>query len=139
VLDVINTLKCWPASAKHERFKARLERSARIRPVQPGAWPRPAARLRAERCLERQGQGRLNAAEKEGLMVLQAGPDVVRFAPSLVVEDATSTKASLRTRRGHTDPRLIAIRAGPSVGRLIRPGLPPIPEARAAWAQVALP
>ena len=29
-----------------------------------------------------------NAAEKEGLMILQAGPDVVRFAPSLVVEDA---------------------------------------------------
>ena len=30
----------------------------------------------------------LNAAEKEGVMVLQAGPDVVRFAPSLVIEDA---------------------------------------------------
>ncbi|MGE8312074.1 MAG: aminotransferase class III-fold pyridoxal phosphate-dependent enzyme, partial [Pseudomonas protegens] len=29
-----------------------------------------------------------NAAEKEGLMILQAGPDVVRFAPSLVIEDA---------------------------------------------------
>ena len=29
-----------------------------------------------------------NAAEREGLMILQAGPDVVRFAPSLVVEDA---------------------------------------------------
>ena len=30
----------------------------------------------------------LNAAEKEGGMELQAGPDYVRFAPSLVVEDA---------------------------------------------------
>jgi len=29
-----------------------------------------------------------NAAEKENLMILQAGPDVIRFAPSLVVEDA---------------------------------------------------
>ncbi|WP_297840858.1 aminotransferase class III-fold pyridoxal phosphate-dependent enzyme, partial [Pseudomonas sp.] len=29
-----------------------------------------------------------NAAEKEGLMVLQAGPDVIRFAPSLVVTEA---------------------------------------------------
>ena len=29
-----------------------------------------------------------NAAEKEDLMILQAGPDVVRFAPSLVVEEA---------------------------------------------------
>ncbi|MGV8919404.1 MAG: aspartate aminotransferase family protein [Pseudomonas sp.] len=28
-----------------------------------------------------------NAAEKEGVMVLQAGPDVVRFAPSLVVTE----------------------------------------------------
>ena len=29
-----------------------------------------------------------NAAEKEGLMILQAGPDVVRFAPSLLVDEA---------------------------------------------------
>ena len=29
-----------------------------------------------------------NAAEKEGVMVLQAGPDVIRFAPSLVVTEA---------------------------------------------------
>ncbi|MBP3862756.1 MAG: bifunctional succinylornithine transaminase/acetylornithine transaminase, partial [Pseudomonas sp.] len=27
-------------------------------------------------------------AEKENLMILQAGPDVVRFAPSLVVDEA---------------------------------------------------
>ncbi|MNE56550.1 Succinylornithine transaminase/acetylornithine aminotransferase [compost metagenome] len=30
----------------------------------------------------------LNAAEKEAVMVLQAGPNVVRFAPSLVIPDA---------------------------------------------------
>ncbi|MNY82753.1 Succinylornithine transaminase/acetylornithine aminotransferase [compost metagenome] len=30
----------------------------------------------------------LNAAEQEAVMVLQAGPDVVRFAPSLVIPDA---------------------------------------------------
>ena len=29
-----------------------------------------------------------NAAEQQNLMILQAGPDVVRFAPSLVIEDA---------------------------------------------------
>jgi succinylornithine aminotransferase len=29
-----------------------------------------------------------NAAEAQDLMILQAGPDVVRFAPSLVIEDA---------------------------------------------------
>ena len=28
------------------------------------------------------------AAEKEALMVLQAGPDVVRLAPSLVIDEA---------------------------------------------------
>ncbi|PXB99112.1 bifunctional succinylornithine transaminase/acetylornithine transaminase, partial [Pseudomonas aeruginosa] len=30
----------------------------------------------------------LNAAEKEAVIVLQASPDVVRFAPSLVIDDA---------------------------------------------------
>jgi succinylornithine aminotransferase len=30
----------------------------------------------------------LLAAEAHGLMVLQAGPDVVRFAPSLVIDGA---------------------------------------------------
>jgi acetylornithine/N-succinyldiaminopimelate aminotransferase len=29
-----------------------------------------------------------NAAERQDLMILQAGPDVVRFAPSLVIEEA---------------------------------------------------
>jgi acetylornithine/N-succinyldiaminopimelate aminotransferase len=29
----------------------------------------------------------LHAAAQEGVMVLNAGPDVMRFAPSLVVED----------------------------------------------------
>ena len=29
-----------------------------------------------------------DAAAEENLMILQAGPDVVRFAPSLVIEDA---------------------------------------------------
>jgi succinylornithine aminotransferase len=30
----------------------------------------------------------LDAASAEDLLVLQAGPDVIRFAPSLVVSDA---------------------------------------------------
>ena len=41
----------------------------------------------------------LNAAEKEGVMVLQAGPDVVRFAPSLVVEDADIDEGLARFER----------------------------------------
>jgi succinylornithine aminotransferase len=40
-----------------------------------------------------------NAAEKENLMILQAGPDVVRFAPSLVVEDADITEGLDRFER----------------------------------------
>ena len=35
-----------------------------------------------------EAKGDLDAAAAEGLLVLQASPDVVRFAPSLVVEDA---------------------------------------------------
>jgi acetylornithine/N-succinyldiaminopimelate aminotransferase len=39
-----------------------------------------------------------NAAEKEGLMILQAGPDVMRFAPSLVVKTPISCRSRpLRT------------------------------------------
>jgi len=40
-----------------------------------------------------------NAAEKENLMILQAGPDVVRFAPSLVVEEADITEGLDRFER----------------------------------------
>ncbi|MNC41665.1 Succinylornithine transaminase/acetylornithine aminotransferase [compost metagenome] len=75
--------------AKHERFKTRLEQIGQkynlfsqvrgvgllLGCVLTEAWQGKAKDV-------------LNAAEKEGVMVLQAGPDVVRFAPSLVVEDA---------------------------------------------------
>ncbi len=40
-----------------------------------------------------------NAAEREGLMILQAGPDVVRFAPSLVVEEADIEEGLARFER----------------------------------------
>ena len=41
----------------------------------------------------------LDAATAEGLMILQAGPDVVRFAPSLVVEDADIDEGLARFER----------------------------------------
>ncbi|WJN61291.1 aspartate aminotransferase family protein [Pseudomonas sp. SO81] len=41
----------------------------------------------------------LDAATAEGVMVLQAGPDTVRFAPSLVVEDADITEGLDRFER----------------------------------------
>ncbi|WP_263138981.1 aspartate aminotransferase family protein [Pseudomonas sp. RIT-PI-AD] len=41
----------------------------------------------------------LNAAEKEALMILQASPDVVRFAPSLVIEQADIEEGLARFER----------------------------------------
>lgn len=41
----------------------------------------------------------LDAAVEEGLLVLQAGPDVVRFAPSLVVDDADIEEGLQRFER----------------------------------------
>ena len=88
--DVINTPEVLEGvRAKHERFKARLEKLGQeygiftqvrglgllIGAVLADAWKGKAKDV-------------FNAAEREGLMILQAGPDVVRFAPSLVIEDA---------------------------------------------------
>ncbi|MCY1454990.1 Succinylornithine transaminase/acetylornithine aminotransferase [compost metagenome] len=90
MLDVVNTPETLAGiKAKHTRFKTRLEQIghkynlfSQVRGVGlllgcvlTEAWVGKAKDV-------------LNAAEKEGVMVLQAGPDVVRFAPSLVVEDA---------------------------------------------------
>ncbi|MDH1158431.1 aspartate aminotransferase family protein [Pseudomonas otitidis] len=90
VLDVINTPEVLSGiTAKHERFKARLEAIGQkyglfsevrglgllIGAVLADAWKGKAKDV-------------LNAAEKEAVMVLQASPDVVRFAPSLVIPDA---------------------------------------------------
>ncbi|QBF25804.1 aspartate aminotransferase family protein [Pseudomonas tructae] len=90
VLDVVNTPEVLAGvKAKHQQFKARLEQIGEkyglftqvrgvgllIGCVLSEAWKGKAKEV-------------FNAAEKEGLMVLQAGPDVVRFAPSLVVEEA---------------------------------------------------
>ncbi|MCF7530828.1 aspartate aminotransferase family protein [Pseudomonas petrae] len=90
VIDVVNTPQVLAGvKAKHELFKARLEKIGQqygvfsqvrgmgllIGCVLTDAWKGKAKEF-------------FNAAEQEGVMVLQAGPDVMRFAPSLVVEDA---------------------------------------------------
>ncbi|MBA4364108.1 MAG: bifunctional succinylornithine transaminase/acetylornithine transaminase, partial [Pseudomonas sp.] len=90
VIDVVNTPEVLAGvKAKHAKFKARLEQIGEkygiftkvrgmgllIGCVLSDAWKGKAKDV-------------FNAAEREGLMILQAGPDVVRFAPSLVVEDA---------------------------------------------------
>jgi len=90
VVDVINTPEVLAGvKAKHQRFKMRLEQIGQrygvfteirgmgllIGCVLSDAWKGRAKDF-------------FNAAEQHDLMILQAGPDVVRFAPSLVVEDA---------------------------------------------------
>ena len=90
VIDVINTPEVLQGvKAKHDLFKTRLEQIGQqyglftevrgmgllIGCVLSDAWKGKAKDI-------------FNAAEKENLMILQAGPDVVRFAPSLVVEEA---------------------------------------------------
>lgn len=90
VIDVINTPEVLGGvKARHDQFKTRLEAIGQqyglftqvrglgllLGCVLSDAWKGKAKDI-------------FNAAEKEGLMILQAGPDVVRFAPSLVVDEA---------------------------------------------------
>ena len=90
VLDTINTPEVLNGvKAKHLQFKQRLQAIGEqyglfseirglgllIGCALTDAWKGKAKSV-------------LDAATAEGVMVLQAGPDTVRFAPSLVVEDA---------------------------------------------------
>ena len=90
VIDVINTPQVLQGvKAKHDLFKTRLEQIGQ----QYGLFTEVRGMGLLLGCvLSDAWKGRakdiFNAAEKENLMILQAGPDVVRFAPSLVVEEA---------------------------------------------------
>jgi acetylornithine/N-succinyldiaminopimelate aminotransferase len=90
VIDIVNTPEVLGGvQNKHQRFKTRLEKIGQqygvftevrglgllIGCVLSDAWKGKAKDI-------------FNAAERQDLMILQAGPDVVRFAPSLVIEDA---------------------------------------------------
>jgi acetylornithine/N-succinyldiaminopimelate aminotransferase len=90
VIDVINTPQVRAGvRAKHTRFVTRLQAIGEkygifsevrglgllLGCVLTDAWKGRAKDF-------------FNAAEQQNLMILQAGPDVVRFAPSLVIEDA---------------------------------------------------
>ncbi|MGQ7958720.1 aspartate aminotransferase family protein [Pseudomonas sp. SP16.1] len=101
VVDVINTPEVLAGvKAKHQRFVTKLgelgERFGTFSQVRglglligcvlSDAWKGKAKAI-------------LDAAASEGLMVLQAGPDVVRFAPSLVVEDADIDEGLARFER----------------------------------------
>ena len=101
VIDVINTPQVLAGvKTKQQRFKTTLERFGEqygvfsqvrglgllIGAVLSDAWKGKAKMI-------------LDAAAAQGVMVLQAGPDVVRFAPSLVVEDADIDEGLARFER----------------------------------------
>ncbi|MDA7088412.1 aspartate aminotransferase family protein [Pseudomonas sp. SA3-5] len=101
VIDVINTPQVLAGvKAKQQRFTTTLERLGEqygmfsqvrglgllIGAVLSDAWKGKAKVI-------------LDAAVAQGVMVLQAGPDVVRFAPSLVVEDADIEEGLARFER----------------------------------------
>ncbi|WP_350581427.1 aspartate aminotransferase family protein [Pseudomonas sp. HY2-MNA-CIBAN-0224] len=101
VFDVINTPDVLQGvEAKHQLFKIRLEQIGQ----QYGVFTQVRGLGLLLGCvLSDAWKGRakdiFNAAEKENLMILQAGPDVVRFAPSLVVEEADITEGLDRFER----------------------------------------
>ncbi|MBP8236124.1 MAG: aspartate aminotransferase family protein [Pseudomonas sp.] len=101
VIDIINTPEVLGGvKAKHQRFKTKLEQIGQqygvfsevrglgllIGAVLSDTWKGKAKAI-------------LDAAAVEGVMVLQASPDVVRFAPSLVVEDADIDEGLARFER----------------------------------------
>jgi len=101
VLDTVNTPEVLAGvKAKHQRFRSQLERIGEqygvfsgvrgmgllIGAVLTDAWKGKAKVI-------------FDAAAVEGVMVLQAGPDVVRFAPSLVVDDADINEGLARFER----------------------------------------
>jgi succinylornithine aminotransferase len=90
VLDTINTEQVRVGvKARHERFKARLQQIGE----RYGVFTEVRGLGLLIGCvLSEPWKGKakefFNAAERHDLMILQAGPDVVRFAPSLVIENA---------------------------------------------------
>ncbi|TFZ36168.1 aspartate aminotransferase family protein [Pseudomonas syringae] len=100
-LDLINTPEILAGvTAKHLKFKSRLEQIGR----QYGVFSHiRGIGLLIGAVLSESWRGRakdvFNAAGSEGLMVLQAGPDVVRFAPSLVIADADIKEGLNRLER----------------------------------------
>ncbi len=90
VLDIVNTPETLAAiRAKHERFKSGIlainEKHAVFKQVRGmglliGSVLAPQYAGRAKEILD--------LCTRHGLMVLMAGPNVIRFAPSLVIEDS---------------------------------------------------
>lgn len=101
VLDIVNTRQTLDGvKTKSEQFKARLLALGK----QYGLFEQVRGMGLLLGCVLNEawmGKAKqvLDAATAEGLMILQAGPDVVRFAPSLVVEDADIDEGLARFER----------------------------------------
>lgn len=101
VLDIVNTRQTLDGvKAKSEQFKTRLLALGK----QYGLFEQVRGMGLLLGCVlndEWKGKAKqvLDAATAEGLMILQAGPDVLRFAPSLVVEDADIDEGLARLER----------------------------------------
>lgn len=101
VIDVVNTPEVLQGvRAKHERFKAGLQQIGE----KYGLFSQIRGMGMLIGCvLAESWKGRAKdvmvAAEQEDLMILQAGPDVVRLAPSLVIEDADIDEGLVRLDR----------------------------------------
>ncbi|MFC3606522.1 aspartate aminotransferase family protein [Stutzerimonas tarimensis] len=101
VLDVVNTPAVLEGvKAKHERFATRLAEIGQRYAVFSGVRGKG---LLIGAVLAEDFKGRakdfVDAAEREALMILQAGPDVLRLAPSLVIEDADIDEGMARFER----------------------------------------
>ncbi|MBN7119878.1 aspartate aminotransferase family protein [Ectopseudomonas oleovorans] len=101
VLDIVNTRQTLDGvKTKSEQFKTRLLALGK----QYGLFEQVRGMGLLLGCVLHEawmGKAKqvLDAATAEGLMILQAGPDVVRFAPSLVVEEADIDEGLARFER----------------------------------------
>ncbi|WP_061240394.1 aspartate aminotransferase family protein [Ectopseudomonas composti] len=101
VQDIVNTRETLDGvKARSEQFKTRLLALGK----QYGLFEQVRGMGLLLGCvLNEQWKGKakqvLDAASAEGLMILQAGPDVVRFAPSLVVEETDIEEGLTRFER----------------------------------------
>ena len=101
VLDIVNSRETLDGvKAKSEQFKTRLLALGK----QYGLFEQVRGMGLLLGCVlndEWKGKAKqvLDAASAEGLMILQAGPDVLRFAPSLVVEETDIDEGLTRFER----------------------------------------
>lgn len=101
VIDIVNTPEVLAGvKAKSARFKAKLEQMGQ----QYGVFSEVRGLGLLLGCVlsdawKGKAKAVLDAAAAEGLLVLQASPDVVRFAPSLVVEDSDIDEGLARFER----------------------------------------